>query len=156
MKRGNTSKMSPKGFSKLEHLGVIVRDLDKAIRFYESLGIGPFEEMSADVMSGLTDKTMYGVSVDFELRAAVAKMGGVNLELIQPVKDAPLMENFLKTKGEGIHHLGFLVDNLEEETVKLTGKGCRIILSVKLPDGRGAVYLDTGKVGGVVTEFLQS
>lgn len=142
-------------FSTPHHIGVIVRDLDNAMKHYESLGIGPFEEFPSSEMDGLTDKTMYGKRIDFKIRAAMCKMGDLELELIQPVKDAALMEDFLKSRGEGIHHIAFLVDNLEEETAKLTGKGYKIVFSVKRPGGGGGVYLDTGKVGGVILEFFK-
>jgi len=139
-------------FSRFDHIAVIVKDLNKAIEYYESLGMGSFEK--AD-LSGLTDKTMYGKPVDFQTEMAHAQVGGVTIELIQPVKDAPVFEEFLEKNGEGIHHIAFVVDDLEKETAKLVDKGIEVILTAKLASGGGGVYLDTRKIGGVVIELVQ-
>ena len=139
-------------FSRFDHIGVIVRNLDKAIEYYQSLGIGPFEKMD---LSGLTGKTMYGKPTDFETEMAMAKLGAVGIELIQPVKDAPLFEEFLENNGEGINHIAFVVDDLKKETAKLTGKGAKVILEARLESGGGGAYLDTREVGGVIIELVQ-
>jgi len=139
-------------FSRFDHVAVIVKDLDKAIEYYQTLGMGHFEK--AD-LSGLTDKTMYGKPVDFQTEMAHAQVGGVTFELIQPVKDAPVFEEFMEENGEGINHIAFVVDDLEKETAKLVEKGAEVILTAKMPGGGGGVYLDTRKVGGVLIELVQ-
>ena len=106
-------------------------------------------------LSGLTGKTMYGKPIDFETKIAAVKLGEVGLELIQPVKDAPLFEEFLENVGEGINHIAFVVDDLEKETAKLVDKGVKVILTTRLTSGGGGVYLDTREVGGVIIELVQ-
>lgn len=137
-------------FSNIHHIGVVVKDLDRAIKYYESLGIGPFEPRDT---SKLTEKEMYGKPTDFKLKIAVAQLGPVKLELTQPDGNAPVQENFLKTRGEGINHLAFAVDNVLEARDKLVKKGLEVILSTKTGTGRAA-YFDT-KVGGVIFEVVQ-
>ena len=62
---------------------------------------------------------------------------------------------FLEKHGEGVNHLGFLVDDLDAETAKLVGKGFRVISSGKTLSGGAFAYLDTDKVGGIVFELIQ-
>lgn len=144
--------MGKSPFEKFDHIGVIVKDLGKAIKYYETLGVGQFKE--AD-LSGLTGKTMFGKPVDFQLRMAKAQVGQVSIELIQPVKNAPLFEDFLKRKGEGINHIAFVVENLDKETAILVKKGYKVVLTARLASGGGGAYLDTGEVGGMLVELVQ-
>ena len=140
-------------FTKIHHIGVVVRDLDKAIKYYESLGIGPFESMK--LPGEITEQTVYGKSTEFELKSAVTKIGSVELELIQPIKGAAVQEDFLKSKGEGINHIGFKVEDFEKEKAKLVKKGFNAILYRNRSSGIKTAYFDTDKVGGVMMEVFQ-
>lgn len=138
--------------SKVDHVGVVVRDMDKAIEYYQSLGIGPFKSRPT---ATFTDKTMYGKPTDFKLKAAIAPMGQINLELIQPVEEAPVHEQFLETRGEGIHHIAFEVADIDKGTAKMVERGLEVILSLKRTTGGGASYFDSSKVGGAIIELVQ-
>ena len=144
--------MEKSAFSKIDHVGVVVRNLDKAIDYYQSLGLGPFRQKDISV---LTDKKMYGKPTDFELKMATAQMGPIMIELIQPVEEAPVQEEFLESKGEGINHIAFSVDDLDKEEAKLVEKGLEVILSVRRTTGGGGSYFDTREVGGVIMELIQ-
>ncbi len=136
-------------------MGVIVRDMDKAIEHYSSLGIGPFESLKKLLP---IEKKGLGKPIDpdnFRLKVRVTQMGPVQLELIQPVAGESLWKEFLETKGEGINHLGFFVDDLDKEVAKLVEKGFKVIHGEKFLGGGGYAYLDTGKVGGVLLELIQ-
>ena len=61
----------------------------------------------------------------------------------------------MKSKGEGINHLGFFVDDLAKETAKLEVKGFRVLYSAKFVTGGGFAYFDTDKVGGIISELVQ-
>jgi len=138
--------------SRIHHIGIVVRDIEKAIEYYESLGIGPFEPLSLK----LTDREVHGKPAD-NIRniSMMAQMGPIRFELVQPVSGESVQKEFLETRGEGGNHLGFAVDNLEEEVAKLMEKGCTVISSGKFAEGGGFAYLDTDKVGGVIFDFLE-
>lgn len=137
-------------FSRLRQVGVVVKDLDKAIEYYESLGIGPFRRLSLDA---LTDKMQYGKPYDFKMRVALAQMGPVELELIQPV-DAPLQQDFLDAKGEGINHVAFSVDDINKAEAILVKNGMKVLQRVRRANG-GSSYFNTDAVGGVLFELHQ-
>jgi methylmalonyl-CoA/ethylmalonyl-CoA epimerase len=140
-------------FSKIDHMGFLVRDLDKAIKYFESLGIGPFQEIE---METIVYREMYGKPADWKLRAAVVKIDpGVKIELIQPLEKADLLQNFLDEKGEGINHVAFAVEDLDKEVAELRRRGLQPIFSAKRSTGYGGVYFDTREMGGTIFELIQ-
>ncbi len=147
--------MEKSPFLKVDQIGVIVRDMDKAIGYYQSLGIGPFEPLKGVVS---VKRWIKGEPVDpasIKLKVSIAKVGSVDLELIEPGGGETLWQEFLDTHGEGINHLGFFVDDIEKETAKMEEKGFTPIYASRFQNGGGAAYFDTGKVGGILFELIQ-
>ena len=143
------AKGSP--FSKLIQVGLVVRDMDKTIERLTSLGIGPFEPkiLPPERKEWFRDKPL-----DANLKLTAAKMGDVELELVQPVEGESPHKEFLDSKGEGIQHIAFAVSDVEKEVAKLTKKGVSVLLRAKFPGGGGVAYLDLG-AGGLVVELIQ-
>jgi methylmalonyl-CoA/ethylmalonyl-CoA epimerase len=149
--RKNTTAKSP--FSKLAHVGVVVRDMDKAIERLSSLGIGPFEAISVPPATGKPLFRGRPFDLDLKVKGLAAKIGEVKLELLQPVDGDSPWKEFLDSKGEGIHHIAFAVDDIDKEVAKFTEQGVSILLSGKWQGG-GCAYLDLG-VGGIIFELVQ-
>jgi len=142
---------------KFHHVAVVVRDMNKAIAFYQSLGIGPFPTfIGPEGPITLTGKTVQGKPTDYEidLRHAEGGMGDLVFELIEPLEGDTPVKEFLEKKGEGIHHLGFFVDDLEKETAEMAEKGFAITQTGETPTVKW-VYFDTDKVGGAAIELMQ-
>jgi len=147
--------MEKSPFSSVDQIGIVVRDIDQAIGYYESLGIGPFESLGSLVY---TKREVMGKPIEFDslkLDIRVAKIGAVELELIEPVKGDFLWKEYLDTKGEGIMQLGFYVDDVEREEARLVEKGLKVIYKSRFSNGGGAVCFDTSEIGGVVLELIQ-
>ena len=141
-------------FSKVDQIGIVVRNMAKAIEHYQSLGIGLFEPLKLDIAT----REMWGkpVTPDSMInKVSLATMDLVQYELIEPVFGNSLFSEFLETKGEGIHHLGFFVTDIDKEIVKLKEKGFKIIWRMRFKGGGGSVYFDTDRVGGIILEFIQ-
>jgi len=142
---------------KFHHVSVVVRDMNKAAEYYKPLGIGPFPPFIGPLgPTPLTEKMVSGKPADYEvdIRLAEGGVGQLQFELIEPIKGETPVKEFLEKKGEGIHHLAFIVDDLDKETAKMAEKGFRVTQSGKTPDARWA-YFDTDGVGGVVIELIQ-
>ncbi|NLE08157.1 MAG: hypothetical protein GX631_02730 [Dehalococcoidales bacterium] len=125
----------------LTQIGVVVSDVEKTIDRLSLLGIGPFNRLNLppDRIEYFRGKEM---AAEFDIRNTM--LGNVQLELIEPLKgDSPHME-FLRTKGEGIQHVMYLVDDLSETVNALTAKGVEILLDARSPEGKGIVYVDLG------------
>lgn len=119
-------------------IGVVVHDLDAGIDHYRRLfGLGPFLRMDTRYRGRY--RTWTG---EFANRNAFARWGGVYLELIEPVIGEGNAKEWLRTRGEGIFHVGYAVDDMNQRP-----DGCECVFEswgAALADGRPAViHLDT-------------
>ena len=125
----------------LTQVGMVVKDVEKIIERLTEIGIGPF-----DVMALPPEREEYfrekRMDADFDIRST--RMGNVQLELIQPLTGDSPHKEFLETKGEGIQHVMYQVDNLEETVARLKEKGVEVLLRAKFPGGGGVAYMDLG------------
>ena len=152
MTEGNRSSKSP--FSKLHHLSVVVRNLEKATQFYESIGIGPFEDyppLTEYIKLNVPDETGF-----FNLKFKVAQVGDIQIQLCQPGEGKSPYKDFLEKKGEGVYHLGFVVDQVDDSETELKKLGLKVLSSGRRADGSGFSYLDTAQEAGVTLLIRQS
>ena len=137
---------------KFDHVGVIVKDLDSAIKYYQSIGIGPF---TPNPSGEITDRELHGKPANYKLKGVYTMMGSVKFELIQPVEGDSVQKEFFDSKGEGINHIGFIVGgDLDKEVAKLEAQGFEVICSGKRAPAGGFVYVNTDKIGGVQIELM--
>jgi methylmalonyl-CoA/ethylmalonyl-CoA epimerase len=128
---------------KFNHIGVIVRDVDAAVEYYQSLGI----------VDKATDRvTMEGKKAKIVGRSI--HIGSLLIELWQPVRGETVQQEFLNSRGEGVNHIAFHVDDLAREKAKLVEKGIPVVFSVKDQEGDMA-YFDARKVGNILIELIQ-
>jgi catechol 2,3-dioxygenase-like lactoylglutathione lyase family enzyme len=152
MAKDNEKIKSP--FSKLHHLSVVVRDLDKAVKFYESIGIGPFEDyppLTEYIKLNVPDETGF-----FNLKFKIAQVGDIQIQLCQPGEGKSPYKDFLEKKGEGVYHLGFVVDRVDESEAELRRLGLKVLSSGRRADGSGFSYMDTAQEAGVTLLVRQS
>jgi methylmalonyl-CoA/ethylmalonyl-CoA epimerase len=140
-------------FTRLFHIGVVVRDMNKTIKRLTALGIGPFKPR---ILPPDAQETYRGKPFIPSQRVAIqiTRIGNVELELIQPISGKSPHQEFLAQKGEGIQHLGFFVDNLAEDIKRLTAKGSSILLTSQFKGGGGVAYLDLD-AAGLIVELVQ-
>ena len=142
------AKKSP--FAKVHHVGVVVEDMKRAVAHYESLGMGPFERLKLSPAEGL----LRGKPLITTPIISMGQAGGIIIELLQPTEEESLVKEFYETKGEGVHHIAFLVDDIDRETERLVEKGFKVIFSQKFGEG-GCAFFDTGQVGGMYIELFR-
>jgi len=140
-------------FSDIHHIGAIVRDVEKTAAYYESLGIGSFEPLIIDVQ----DQRVRGkLANDLELKVKMWNIGPIKVELIEPVAGKEsIWKEVLERRGEGIHHLAFLIDNIEKAKAELIEKGLNLIFSAEMKPGGSCVYFETGQIGSLIFELFQ-
>jgi len=140
-------------FSQIHHIGAVVKDVDKTAEYYESLGMGSFERLILNPK----ERTMRGKPADdLKLKIRMAHVEPTRFELIEPVAgEGSIWKEFLESKGEGIHHLAFLVDDIDKEEAELVKKGLNVIFKVRFVNGGGTTYFETDKIGGVTFELFQ-
>jgi methylmalonyl-CoA/ethylmalonyl-CoA epimerase len=146
------TKGSP--FSTLHHVTIVVREVDKTVEFYESLGFGPFVDyppLSEYVKLDVPDLAGF-----HQLRFKCAQIGPVQLQLCQPGEGDSLYKRFLDEKGEGVYHLGFVVDDVDDAEAGLIASGLGVLAGGRRQDGSGFSYMDTADEAGVVLLVRQS
>jgi methylmalonyl-CoA/ethylmalonyl-CoA epimerase len=128
---------------KIHHIAVVVKSLDEALELYENLfGIKPSKI-----------ETIQNQGVKAAL-LPIAEGGAI--ELLEPIDPQSGIAKFLESRGEGIHHICFEVENVDQELYLLANKGAQVI------DKRGRLGI-AGKVGfihpkstkGVLIELAQ-
>ena len=144
----------PKPFVKLpkvSQLGYVVADIERACKYYEStLGIGPFCPPFEVDMSGATFR---GKPVQTKIKVAFVQSGDVQIELIQPVEGKNPYTEYLAKHGDGIHHLGFTVADMEAMKAEFAAAGLQPVFYHDMVVMEFAYY-DTSEFGGVMTELL--
>ena len=90
-------------FNETVQLGIVVRELEATVRRYvDDYGIGPWEFAQIDAGEA-NNYREYGRPVERSTRIAVATVGRVMWELIEPLDEEGIYARFLAEKGEGIH-----------------------------------------------------
>ena len=125
---------------KIDHIAIAVNSLEDSIKVYTSLlGIEPeLETITAE-----------------KVNTAIYDLDGVSLELIEPIGDDSPITEFLKKRGEGLHHVCLKVNNLEETMDELKEKGIEIIDETpkRGAGGTNIVFLHPKSTGGVLFEL---
>ena len=141
----------------LEQVCIVVSDIDKTVESLQNtFGIGPWNIGVYDSNS-MKEVTYYGKPARFTWKGAstTSKLGGFEIELIQPIEGDSIYRDFLKQHGEGVHHVGWVrVDSVEafdETAKKLESAGFPCIMCLRDPS-RAFGYFDTTKVLNTVLE----
>ncbi|MQA84682.1 MAG: methylmalonyl-CoA epimerase [Streptosporangiales bacterium] len=136
-------------FTRIDHVGIACHDLEEKIAFYTST-------------FGLTvaaRETQPGQGVhEAMLHVADAPAGSSYVQLLQPIHDDTAVGRFLARHGEGIHHVGYGVDDVEAALGILAASGVRLIDDRPRHGSMGAsiAFLHPKAVGGVLTELVQA
>ena len=104
----------------INQIAIAVRDLEVvAENFWKVLGVGPWAIYEWEPPL-VYDRTYRGKPAWSRERIALVQMGGVQLELVQPIDGPSIYADWIEEHGEGLHHINFLVDTYDdlEETVK--------------------------------------
>lgn len=126
---------------KIDHIGIAVKSIDAALPYYEGV-LGVKCERIETVESQ-------------KVRTAFFEVGGVHLELLEPTAEDSPIAKFLEKKGEGVHHLGFAVDDAGAALARAKEKGVALINESPVPGagGKQIGFLHPRATFGVLTEF---
>ena len=139
-------------FAKLAHISVVVENIEETIRYYESLGVGPFE---APANHEFISKSYKGQPLNSRLIIREASLGSIILQIVEHLAGDCVAKDCLDRKGPGIYHLGFLVEDVNLEESRLNAAGIDALQKGRREDDTGYTYFDTEKQAGVVLEIKQ-
>lgn len=133
----------------LSHLGIAVKDAEKTAGFLSSIwNIGTPEVFDYEPKK---EEMIFGEP--FKVRLVFIKFGAIPIELLQPLDDKSIWSQFIKAKGEGIHHIAFGVSNYDEMVSKMQKQGYPMLVAASFQGCRWC-YFDTSP-GGIVIEFRE-
>jgi methylmalonyl-CoA/ethylmalonyl-CoA epimerase len=127
--------------------------MDQAIKRFSALGIGPFYSKTPPRTARSLFRGRPFVSAD-RVKIMAAQLGNSELELIQPLEGESPHREYLESKGEGIQHIAFAVDDLDKAVEKLKASGSDVLLEGRRVDGSGVTYLDLN-AAGVIVELVK-
>ena len=127
--------------NRIDHLGIAVRSIEEASKYYES-ALGLKCEVMAEVPSQ-------------KVRTAFYSVGETHIELLEPTAPDSPVAKFLEKNGEGIHHVAFAVDDVRKQLGQASAAGVRLIHEEPIDAlGRKLVaFLHPKSTFGVLTEF---
>ncbi len=125
----------------ISHLGIAVKNLEEAREFYRSV-------------FGMESSEPIIVS-DGTIRVSMVEVGGVLIELLQPVGNEGVMAKFLEKHGEGFHHICYEVEDINAEIASFKAAGIEVLGEVK-PGAEGMIiFLHPRGTHGVLVELVE-
>ena len=128
---------------KIDHIGIVVRDVNMAKNVYENL-------LNCEIMGE-------EILEDRGLKVLFVKVGEVRIELIQPIREDSEVSKFLEKRGEGIHHIAFEVENIEETLKKAKDMKLKLINEEPKKGAHNTLvaFLHPKSTNGVLMELVQ-
>lgn len=140
---------------RITEVGIAVRDLDQAVALFEHL-------FDADV-GELVDVPLY------DMRFRMCRVGKVDFEVMEPTAEHGVIADFLASRGEGLHHIAFAVDDIDDTMTTLGEKGVQFVadqpVSNRMPmvdyagrrfdDEISFTFSHPKSILGILLEFIQ-
>jgi methylmalonyl-CoA/ethylmalonyl-CoA epimerase len=127
----------------IEHIGIAVKSIEEQLPYYE----------------GVLGLKCYNIETveDQKVKTAFFRVGETKIELLEPTSDESTIAKFIEKKGEGIHHIAFATNNVNEALKEIEAKGIRLIDSESRPgaEGLNIAFLHPKSTGGVLTELCE-
>ena len=129
--------------SNIEHIGIAVKNLDEAIKFYEEI-------------FGLKCYAVEEVT-DQKVKTAFFQVGQTKVELLETTDPEGPIGKFIEKRGEGIHHIAFAMKGLQSSLDELRGKGIRLIdeKARKGAEGLNIAFIHPKDTQGVLIELCE-
>lgn len=129
--------------SHIEHIGIAVKNLQEAIVYYENI-------------LGMTCYAIEEVK-DQKVKTAFFIVGQTKIELLESTDPEGAIGKFIEKKGEGVHHIAFAVEGIENSLREMEAKNVQLIDKAprKGAEGLDIAFLHPKSTMGVLTEFCE-
>lgn len=126
---------------RLDHLGVAVRSIAAARKFYEALGLAVSHEETVE---------------HEKVKAAMLPLGETKIELLEATEAESVIGRFVAKRGDGVHHIAVRVPDIDAMFARLTAAGVRLA-SDGVRAGAGGhryFFVHPASAGGVLLEIV--
>ena len=140
--------------AKVDHFAWVVNDVRKVDAYYTNLGFKPFASIDHAKM---LDRIYRNEPGTYEMWLGWDRTGDAPREWVQQITGPDIYVEYGKKHGEGFHHLGLVVTDMDAAIEQMTARGAPPSQSAawKTAKGKGrAVYIDTEPYGGVTLELI--
>lgn len=129
-------------FTKIHHVGIVVRDLEAAYAFYrDTLGLHVHKAATIEEQG---------------VKAALLTIGPSEIELLEPIAPGTGVARFLETRGEGLHHLCLETDDIVRDLEAAKARGLPVIDQQPRLGLAGQIcFLHPRASHGVLIEYAQ-
>jgi len=128
--------------SRINHLGIAVRSIDRALEFYRD-------------QLGLPVSLRETVEIE-KVHAAMLPVGESRIELLEASAPDSVIAKFIEKRGEGLHHVALTVPDLNAAVVRLKAAGARLLNEPRAgAGGHLYVFIHPSSTGGVLLELIQ-
>ena len=137
------NKMNKPVLNEVVQVSFIVKDVDEMMeKYYKYYGVGPWVvyELGPDMVH---DMISAGKKKNYKFKLGMAKIGGVEFELVQPMDKESIFYEFLKKYKGGFHHVAYSVDNYNETMNYMDKLDLKIFGGGNLEGKHKFVYLNT-------------
>jgi methylmalonyl-CoA/ethylmalonyl-CoA epimerase len=127
----------------IDHIGIVVHDIEASLKIYtEALGLNLSQVETNDA---------------YKVKIAFLPVGDTLVELLQPMGEGTMMADFLKDRGEGVHHIAFRVGDVDASLAKLKALGIPLITETPQAGGLGAriAFLHPSAANSVTIELVE-
>ena len=130
---------------KIEHIGIVVKDLEASLKKYTSLLGLELEEIEEVEVQGAIN------------RVAFLPVGGTKIELVETTAKTGLVADFLRERGEGIHHIALQVEGLDKIFQELRSQGVAFLWDQIVGGSRGSrvAFFEAEEFNGVYIELVE-
>ena len=138
-------------------VGLVVHDIEATARKFADVFGLPMPEISETPGYDRARTTIDGRPSEATAKLAFFQTGQMVVELIQPDKKSSVWRDFLDTRGEGLHHIAFRVEDTKTTEKALAAKGMKTLQQGLYTDGSGMyTYVDSGPQLGTIIELLEN
>jgi methylmalonyl-CoA epimerase len=130
-------------FELIDHVGVAVSDLERAVALYEATFGMPVVHRETVESQGV--------------EAVLLDVGDGHVELLRPLGPETVVGRFIAKRGEGLHHVAYRVQDIDATLAGLQASGIELIDAEARIGIRGSrvAFLHPGSTGGVLTELVE-
>jgi catechol 2,3-dioxygenase-like lactoylglutathione lyase family enzyme len=135
---------------RIDHVAIVVKDLDAAIEAWSAL-LGAEPTLRVTTQPFDPAGTEYeGEPTDARIRAAVFKVGAIDLELMEPLGGPGVWDEYVERHGGGLHHIGFMSDSLANGIESLGELGLSVAQRAEYPVGYYAYFRSERQLGAMI------
>src|SRR5437763_14428383 len=130
-------------FTEIDHVAIAVNDLQAAVKYYEDVFGATVDHREVVEQDGVEE--------------ALLKVADSYIQLLTPVRDDSPVAKYIERKGEGIHHVGYRVDDCAAALAAVTAQGYQVIDATPRPGSRGptVAFVHPKTAFGTLIELVQ-